>query len=321
MLLGLDTNSYRLATGLYEYQPARPLGLRGVLTRAADLGLAGVHIANPHLIESTDPGYLADVRRAAEAAGLYLELGAHGTDAQQLREAIEVAAMLGAPILRTFVGADRQRGWAAWRQQLDRAVDGLKQVVPVAKQAGVRIALENHGDLTSPELVNLLDKVGSDQVGACLDTGKSLLVVDDPQVAAQNLVPYLVTACLTDYQLIPTARGARVVGCALGEGVVALNSIVQLLRQRRPDLHLNVESPVQSWELPFLEDKFWDDFYDRGPKDLAAILRLMRQHPLRPDVDYRTPLERGLTEEEILRHEDQMLRRSVAYAKHLLLAT
>jgi 3-oxoisoapionate decarboxylase len=319
MLLGLDTNSYRMATGLYEFRPTRPIGLHALLRKANVLGLAGVHIANSQLLESFDHEYLLDIRQEAESCGLYLEYGAHGTDVAQLREAIDVAAALGSQVVRTFVGADRQQGWAAWRQQLDRAVEALKQVAPAARNRGISIAIENHGDLTSPELVSLLDKVRSDDVGVCLDTGKSLLVIEDPLLATQNLAPYVITACLTDYQLVSTARGMMVVGCALGQGVVDLMSIVQLLRQRRPDLRLNVESPVVRWELPLLEDKYWDSFYDRSPKDLVAILRLIRRNALDPAANYLTPAEQGLPEDVVLAHEQNMVERSVRYCNEFLL--
>lgn len=320
MLLGLDTNSYRLATGLFEYRPQRPVGLPELIERAHRLDLAGIQIANPRLLESDDPAYLYDLRQRFAARGLYVELGAGGTDAEHLRQVIVTASRLGASIVRTFVADERQSGWAAWRQMLDRAVEGLKQVVPVALDHGVQVVIENHGDLTSPELVSLLDKVGSDDVvGVCFDTGKSLLVVEDPVAAAQNLAPYVKTACLTDYQLLATPLGARVMGCALGQGAVDLLAIVQILRERQPDLHLNVESPVQSWEMPFLEDKFWDAFFDRGPRDLAALIRLIRRNNLDPAGDYRLPVEKGLPEREILQYEEEMLARSVTYAKNVLL--
>lgn len=320
MQLGIDTNSFRLATGLFDFRASRPMRLTDIIRVAGELGLAGVHVANVRLLESRDDAYLSDVRQMAQQQGLYLELGIHGTDVDELREGMHIASRLGCGIVRTFVGADRGQGWAAWRQQLDRAVEGLKQTVPLAQEMGVVVAIENHGDLTSPEIVSLLDKVGSDQVGVCLDTGKSLLVVEDPLLAAQNLLPYVVTACLSDYRLVSTPRGAAIVGCALGQGVVDLLAIVQLLRQRTPDLHLNVESPVIRWELPFLEDKFWDAFYDRTPQDLAAILRLIRKNALDPNADYRTPYERGEVEELVLQYEDDMFRRSIAYAKQVLLA-
>jgi hypothetical protein len=76
---------------------------------------------------------------------------------------------------------------------------------------------------------------------------------------------------------------------------------------------------VQAWELPFLEDRFWDAFYDRGPRDLAAIIRLIRRNNLDPAGDYRTPVEKGLSEQSVLGYEEEMLARSVAYAKQVLL--
>ncbi|MHB1414304.1 MAG: sugar phosphate isomerase/epimerase family protein [Chloroflexota bacterium] len=320
MLVGLDTNSYRLATGLYEYTPKHPIGLQDLLAKAEEFNLAGLHIANHSLLRSTDESYLGQVRQKAEEQGLYLELGVHGTDVELLREAVRTAAVLGSETLRTFVGADRQRGWAEWRQQLDRATDNLKQIVPLVEDNGIRLAVENHGDLTSAEIVNLLDKVGSESIGVCLDTGKSLLVVEDPLLAAHNLAPYVITVSLTDYQLVSAPRGVLIVGCALGQGAVDLLAIVKILQQRTPDLHLNVESPVVRWELPFLEDKFWDAFYDRTPRDLVALLRLIRKNAMDPKADYRTPVEREEPEEQVLKHEEDMLRRSVLYAKEVLLA-
>ncbi len=320
MLLGLDTQSFRLATGLYEWVPGNRMRLLDLVERAVALKLSGIQIADPRLLQNEPPEVVEEARNRLSEAGMYVEVGASGTNVEALHELMDHAKAVGANVIRTFVGADRSRGWAAWRQQQDRAVEDLRQAVPLLREQNLRVAVENHGDLTSPELVNILDKVGAeDAVGVCFDTGKSLFVVEDPLTAAQNLAPYVITACLTDYRLISTARGAQIVGCALGNGAVDLLSVVQVLRQKHEDVHLNVESPVVSGVLPFLEDRFWDSFYDRGPRDLAAIIRLIRRNNVDPSQDFRTPVERDRPEAEVINYEADMFERSVQYAKDVLL--
>jgi sugar phosphate isomerase/epimerase len=46
----------------------------------------------------------------------------------------------------------------------------LRKLSPVLRQQGCRIDLETHGDCTTFELVRLIEEVGPDCVGICLDT-------------------------------------------------------------------------------------------------------------------------------------------------------
>jgi sugar phosphate isomerase/epimerase len=58
--------------------------------------------------------------------------------------AIEAARFLGAPILRLTLG-----GESGHRILVERAIDLLRSVAPVAAVSGVRLAIENHGGLSS----------------------------------------------------------------------------------------------------------------------------------------------------------------------------
>lgn len=64
---------------------------------------------------------------------------------------IDVAAAMGAPILRVFSGAVpsdiNQLGWAAIAQ--NRIVPALQQVAAYGASKGVKIGLQNHGDMTA----------------------------------------------------------------------------------------------------------------------------------------------------------------------------
>ena len=80
--------------------------------------------------------------------------------------AIEAARFLGAPILRLTLG-----GESGDRAALGRATDLLRSVAPVAIASGVRLAIENHGGLSSDlgTLEEVVGAFGVKQVGVCLD--------------------------------------------------------------------------------------------------------------------------------------------------------
>ncbi len=55
------------------------------------------------------------------------------------------------------------------------AADGLcfaklKQAAPFAQEVGVKIAVENHTDAFSEEVIWVLEQVNHPSVGACVDT-------------------------------------------------------------------------------------------------------------------------------------------------------
>jgi sugar phosphate isomerase/epimerase len=100
-------------------------------------------------------------------------------DVQMIKDWIEVSARLGAPVLRVF--ADTQKG-LTWQdvakgfthqQVQDWIVDDLKQCVEHAKQFGVRLGLQNHGDFlrTAQDVQALLDAVDSPWCGPIVDIG------------------------------------------------------------------------------------------------------------------------------------------------------
>jgi sugar phosphate isomerase/epimerase len=75
--------------------------------------------------------------------------------------------------------------------------------VPV-EETGVAIALENHQDLTSDELVALCEDVGSPQSGVNLDVANPLAVGEEPLAFARRGMPYLKNVHLKDYRLYCT---------------------------------------------------------------------------------------------------------------------
>jgi sugar phosphate isomerase/epimerase len=316
--LGLNTYSYRHAAGLWDYTPREnaPMSLDHFLEKAADLNLDGVHLVDARHLDSFEYGYVSELKRKADALGLYIELGTSGTNPDHLQNVVRAAHVLGSRAIRTFVGKPRATSTQRMEEIISEAAEQIGEVLPVCERYGVAIAVENHQDLTTAELLSLLEIVDSRWVGVCFDTGNALALLEDPMESARAFGPLVKTVHLKDYQLCARSDGFCLIGCALGDGVVDLRGIVDLLRTEAPGASLNIEAYIGRHDVPALEDGYLRQLPEAPAWALGAALRLVRDRglPREPVL----PTERGAPEEEILAAEEELVLRSVQWASQAL---
>ena len=245
MLLGIDTYSYHLAFGAHPgFRPSRPMDLFGFMDRASDLGVSGFQIDPMHLA-SRERDYLAAIRDEAGARGLFLEHGIMSVRSEDIRRGVDDCSVLGSRVLRAFLGFDRYRPSIDISAEISQAEEQIRQSLPALHDAGVRLAIENHGDLSSSELVDLIERIEDPSVGICLDTGNALAVFEDPLEAAERMAPFAVSTHFKDYAVIPTGSGFRVTGVPLGQGVLPLDDLFRLIKDQGEVDRLILELPME----------------------------------------------------------------------------
>lgn len=118
---------------------------------------------------------------------------------QLTKDWIEVAARLGAPVIRVFAGPGGQiKDWrtavnGASRQDVEGwMADAVRECAEYGQKFGVLVAIQNHGDFlsTGPEHLSLLKRVDHEWCGALVDTGKYF--TDDPYADIAMMVPHAV---------------------------------------------------------------------------------------------------------------------------------
>jgi len=286
------------------------------LQKAVELNLDGVHLCDARHLDSLDYGYVSKLREKAESLGLYLELGTEGTNPDHLENMVRVAHVMGSPVVRTFVGKPRPTSAEAMHESLSAIAGDITQVTPVCERYGISLALQNHQDLTTDELLTLLDLTDSEWVGICFDTGNPLALLEDPLDSAMAFGPLIRSVHLKDYQMAARADGFALVGCALGEGVVELRGILDCLATRVSDVNLNIETYVGKHTFRVLEEEYLDRVPKASAAALGRTLRVVRDCglPREPEL----PIDRGASEDEILAAEDELVLRSVRWAQQAL---
>lgn len=120
-------------------------------------------------------------------------------DVAWVKQEVELAAKLGAPVLRVF--ADTQMRAQTWetvsngakRDEVEKWIaDDIRACCDHAAKHGVIIGVQNHGDFikTADDLIGLLKRVDSPWCGAIVDTG--YFKAADPYAEIAKAAPYAV---------------------------------------------------------------------------------------------------------------------------------
>ncbi len=113
-------------------------------------------------------------------------------DVQHVKEWIEVAAKMGAPVLRVFAGNVPEGYEDKWDEVAEWMVECFKECTEHASKFGVIIGVQNHGDMlsTAEETIKMIKMVDSEWFGLIVDTG--YFVSDDPYIDIEKVMPYAV---------------------------------------------------------------------------------------------------------------------------------
>jgi sugar phosphate isomerase/epimerase len=217
--------------------------------------------------------------------------------------------MLGGRRYETFKKAEefpafKERSWQA-----------LQMAEPIVARLKIRLAVENHKDYRTGELVDVMRRLASEHVGVTVDTGNNIALLDDPLETVKALAPYAFSCHLKDMAVEERADGFLLAEVPLGEGFLDVPAIVQTLRKANPKLRFSLEMMTRDpLVIPCLTDGYWATFGDVPGRDLARALAMVRKHARKERLAKIT----SLSQADQLEAEERNVRASFQYASKKL---
>lgn len=167
---------------LRDYFAEEKIDLNKFLEICGRLGMQGVELFNTHFPE-TGERYLRQLKDYADSLGLEIasvdasnnfavpskeELG---KQVDHVKEWVEVASKLGAPVIRTFSGYVH-RGMK-YEAMVRQSIECFRECAHHAKDHGVTLGIENHGNFcnTADEILRIIEEVGSSYLRTVPDVG------------------------------------------------------------------------------------------------------------------------------------------------------
>jgi sugar phosphate isomerase/epimerase len=256
MKVGIDSYCYHRYFGeIYPDQadPGRRWTFHDFLRRAGELGVDDVSLESC-FFESLEPSYLAEIGAVLDEKGLGrvlawghpdgLEAGRNEIAWREMNALIPLAPRMGAPVMR-IVASSLMFRHEPHGPQIDAVVRMLEQSTKIAEDHGVILAVENHIDYTSREILEILQRVDSDCLKVNFDTGNALRMMEDPVAAARLLGPYTVATHAKDVDACRHVRPEEwyfFSSVPVGTGLIDMPGVVRALAESGYQGVLAVES-------------------------------------------------------------------------------
>ena len=276
-----------------------------MLDRAAELGLEGVFFRTVFDLSPTaDIGLLREVAAHAEQKGLYLEIGfgrvnpynisedhlpralGEGDYVLGFRRVVERLAEIGcAEIwgeLATWqrdewgiLAIDRFRTDVSWEDQLDATAKLLRRLTPILRAHGAHLNIETHEEVSSFELLRLVEQGGADAIGVTFDTANVAVRGELPNEAARRLAPHVRQTHLRDIVVTPSPDGCERQMRACGDGLIDWSQLLADLGAAPASMRLSIEVAAErDITQVYLNDERWrDSLSELDPAELAGLQR------------------------------------------------
>ena len=161
-----------------------------------------------------DDAFIAGFKRRAFQLGIDIsgtgirndfatpDANTRAADVARAKAWIEVAAKLGAPVLRLFAGAVPAGYEQRWDEVARWMADAFRECAAHAQKFGVIVGVQNHGDMlkNADQTIEVLGLIDSEWCGVVVDTGN--MQTADPYDDIARVVPYAV-----NWQVKESPRG------------------------------------------------------------------------------------------------------------------
>ncbi|WP_110590050.1 sugar phosphate isomerase/epimerase family protein [Microbacterium suaedae] len=234
-----------LGTYAYFWQHAEGLSLAGAFEDTRAQGVELFQICDYAPLEEMTAPQLRDAARAARDNGLSIELGTKGIAPDRLARFLDLAEIFDARLVRSMLYTPGSR------PTLEEATALLRAAIRSYESAGVELALETYEQVPTRDLLGVIDAVGSDALGICLDPANVVAQLESPRECVEQTAHAVKNVHVKDFAFARQDGwvGFTYSGARMGEG---LHDYDHLLRVVDPRAR-GINEVVEHW-LPWQTD-------------------------------------------------------------------
>ncbi len=280
------------------------------------IGAGGVQVG----VKGWANDFAKQVRDEREKLGLYLEgsIGLPKNDEQVAVFEKDVAAAkeAGASVLRTaclsgrrYETFDSAESYQSFKQE---SIQAIQRAEPIVRKHKMKLAVENHKDWFSLELVEIIENTGSEWVGATLDFGNNVSLLEHPMEVIRNLAPVSFSTHVKDMAVREYEGGFLLSEVPLGEGIVDLEEAVKLCQKANSTIRFSLEMITRDpLKVPCKTDQYWQTFEEKSETTLQSAMDLVSENRFAGDL----PKLEGLSTEEKFANEENNIIACLDYSK------
>ena len=277
----LNIYSFGLSAGFIcndriKNSPNRKMDLDRLCSFVKEKSLGGIEFPIDHFFFKKNPQDSIEFIKNTELDGLSVFIDIENLDENYLKIIIPQLSDLGHSSVRikmlhldkVFYGGNRYLS-KKFKNSLNNFIKTLNNLLPLLEKYSFKLLIENHQDLSSIELVEIINNLSSEHIGINWDVGNSYSVFDTPKTFLKNAGNYIGNVHLKDYRITATENGYKLIRCALGDGVIKFNEIIPELINKYNVKKMSIELGAQlSRECNINVDNYWEAYKETSiPKE------------------------------------------------------
>lgn len=254
----------KASVSTYSFGKYRELGVEGLIAKAKEMGFAGIEFLNKDI---RDVEHAKTLREIAAQEGIeivalcvsadFIKNGID-TEVERLKGLVDIAAALGAPMMRHDITAGDKSGvkvGISYDAMLEKLADAVRCVTEYAAERGVRTLTENHGYFSqdAARVEKLINVVGHENFGALVDVGNFMCADEDPWKSVGIMAPYAYHVHVKDFFLksgmepdpgkgwFRTRGGDYLRGTIIGHGDARVGQSLYVLKKSGYDGYISIE--------------------------------------------------------------------------------
>lgn len=233
-----------------------PLSLSAQIQITSELGIELFQICDYLPLLEMSEVELEAVRGLANQLGVKIELGTRGLEADHLLKFLDLAKFFDAKLVRTMVQKK------ASSQGVDDAVQKLGLVIHKYEAAGVSIALETYEQVSTKDLVAIVEKLQSPNLGICLDVANVVARLENPKECAELAKDLVNSIHVKDFQFSRQEGWVGFIysGASLGTGLLDYQHLIATVSPATQGINQIIEHWVpftESIEKTIELEKLW----------------------------------------------------------------
>jgi len=241
--IGLGRFAFRYAIGNEGFKHENHMNPMDFLIEAYKMGFECVQLCENLEYSKLNKEQLVELKEKADEFGIIIEIGMKGLTRENLSRHLEISRYLSSDFLRIVLGnsSEFSKDDEEKRTLIVQYTKMLREVKPYCEKYKLRIGIENHFDLTSEELVKLVDEIDSPLIGFVFDTTNALGFIEQPEVTLDKFKKRLFSVHLKDYQVKKVDAGYFITGAVLGEGLLDVPRIIGNVLNYNPEASIIIE--------------------------------------------------------------------------------
>jgi sugar phosphate isomerase/epimerase len=154
--------------------------------------------------------------------GISLEMGGRGLTPEHTIKCLLAAQAIGSPILRMVIDS------TGYEPSIPEIEGIIKDLLPEFRSRRIKLAIENHDRLKAREFAGIINSIGSEWAGICLDSVNSMGAGEGFETVSDILIPYTINLHIKDFTIrrVSHKMGIIIEGAPAGTGMLNIPELL-----------------------------------------------------------------------------------------------